>query len=114
MGNAQLNLPTMLAVAHVHDDYLSIAVLSVFFVLTSGLLNLALGISTKPYSDHFVQAFFALLSTAAAFGCIALAASTKFFHDDEKAYSSMIIGGTAVTFVFLACSLGLLQFVEDE
>ena len=51
---------------------------------------------------------------AAAFGCIALAASTKFFHDDEKAYSSMIIGGTAVTFVFLACSLGLLQFVEDE
>jgi drug/metabolite transporter (DMT)-like permease len=97
-----------------HEDHLTIGVLTVFFLFTSGLLNLILGVSTKPFSDHFVQAFFALLTCAAAFGCIALMASTRYFHDDEKAYSSMIIGGTAVTFVFLACSLGLLQFFEDE
>lgn len=98
----------------IHEDIATIIVLCVFFLFTSGLLNLMLGISTKPFSDHFVQAFFALLTCAAAFGCIALMSSTRYFHDDEKAYSSMIIGGTAVSFVFLACSLGLLQFFEDE
>jgi hypothetical protein len=53
-----------------------------------------LGISTRPYSDHFVQAFFgnnvfaiahreilrhhsAMISCASGYGCIALMQSTK-------------------------------------
>lgn len=55
-----------------------------------------------------------LIACAAGFGGIALYQSTTTLHDDEKAYSFMIIGGTSVTFVFLACSLALIQFFEDE
>jgi len=98
----------------IHEDYITMGVLLVFFTLTSGLINLMLGISTRPYSDHFVQAFFAMISCASGYGCIALMQSTKVFHDDDKSYSHMIIGGSAITFVFLACSLALIQFFEDE
>lgn len=44
----------------IHEDYITIGVLLVFFILTSGLINLILGVSTRPYSDHFVQAFFGM------------------------------------------------------
>ena len=46
----------------VSDEIITIGVLLLFFVLTSGLINLILGVSTRPYSDHFVQAFFGLCS----------------------------------------------------
>lgn len=52
----------------INEDVITIGVLVVFFVLTSGLINLVLGVSTRPFSDHFVQAFFGIARCAAAVG----------------------------------------------